>query len=198
MKSMTELAHDFLQPVLRRGAVVIDATLGQGNDSAFFLQHPVSRVFAFDVQEHLVHQASEKLDDRRFFPYCHSHAELMDFEPLEKYKEKVDAAIFNFGYDPVQHGGIMTEPGTSLKAVLDLLVFLRIKGRMALVFYPHEQGQKEKELIMTCLSEFSRELDLLSTVRLNRKAPSLLMIEKRCKIHVKKVSEVYSDYGKKQ
>ena len=38
MKSMVELSHAFLQDILHPQALVIDATLGQGKDTLFFLQ----------------------------------------------------------------------------------------------------------------------------------------------------------------
>lgn len=37
MKSMVDLSHEFLKPVLHKQAICVDATLGQGKDTDFFL-----------------------------------------------------------------------------------------------------------------------------------------------------------------
>ncbi len=180
MKSMTEISHDFLLPVLKKGAVCIDATLGQGSDSAFFLKHPVRQVIAFDIQKPLVDQADIRFaDDRRFKAYCLSHEQMDQALAAEKSEGQISAVIFNFGYDPCQHGGLMTEPQSSLNAVNQALRLLRPKGRMALVFYPHEQGKEEERLIRKELLKQSGAFWQLEIRNPASDAPSLLLIEKR-------------------
>ena len=38
MKSIVDQSHDFLKDVLHKGAICIDATLGWGKDTDFFLK----------------------------------------------------------------------------------------------------------------------------------------------------------------
>lgn len=186
MKSMTEIAHDFLRPVVKRGAKCLDATLGQGHDTAFFLQEGASRVAALDIQENLVSQAAERYADRRLQAFCHSHA-LMDQLPFyEEWKGNTDAVIFNFGWDPGLGGGLTTRAESSLQAVLLALALLRPKGRMVLAFYPHEEGQREKRIILDALSGLeakrSQGLSMMKVERMPERGPSLLLIEKTSKM----------------
>ena len=44
MKSMVDLSHEFLKPVLHKQAICVDATLGQGKDTDFFLSQNVHKV----------------------------------------------------------------------------------------------------------------------------------------------------------
>ncbi|WP_288001727.1 hypothetical protein [Holdemanella sp.] len=46
MKSMVDLSHEFLKPVLHKQAICVDATLGQGKDTDFF---EYFRFWVFDV-----------------------------------------------------------------------------------------------------------------------------------------------------
>ena len=50
MKSMVDLSHEFLKPVLHKQAICVDATLGQGKDTDFFLSQNVHKVYGFEIQ----------------------------------------------------------------------------------------------------------------------------------------------------
>lgn len=183
MKRMTEIAHDFLKPVLKKGAVCIDATLGQGSDTRFFLEYPVARVFAFDIQQDLIKKAKETIDDPRLILCPISHEYLDQVNDLSRNRQNVSAILFNFGYDPAKKEGIMTESESSLTAVIKAVSMLRLKGRMALVFYPHEEGKIEKERITEELLKAAKEdilgCEMMEVSRPDHDSPSLLLLEKR-------------------
>ena len=44
MKSIVDQSHDFLKDALHKGAICIDATLGWGKDTNFFLKNKVNLV----------------------------------------------------------------------------------------------------------------------------------------------------------
>lgn len=50
MKSMVDVSHEFLKPVLHKQAICVDATLGQGKDTDFFLSQNVHKVYGFEIQ----------------------------------------------------------------------------------------------------------------------------------------------------
>lgn len=179
MKSMTELSHEFLKPVLKKGAICIDATLGQGSDTEFFLSCPISRLFSFDIQPHLIEQIESRIDDMRLKAFCESHERIDHIEELAGCKNQVSAVIFNFGYDPAQKSGIMTHPASSAKAIKAAMKLLRRKGRMALVFYPHEEGEREKETLLKMMERFSPYVEMQKVESPFRKSPSLLLCEKK-------------------
>ena len=62
IKRPIHLSHDFLAEVLDDESVAIDATMGNGNDTAF-LAGLAKKVYAFDVQEQALEKTSQRLSD---------------------------------------------------------------------------------------------------------------------------------------
>ena len=56
------MSHDFLAEVLDDESIVVDATMGNGNDTAF-LAGLSKKVYAFDVQEQALGKTSQRLSD---------------------------------------------------------------------------------------------------------------------------------------
>ncbi len=173
MKSIVEYSHDFLRPVLHRQAVCIDATLGRGKDSQFFLNEGVHKVFAFEIQEEIAFETKEKLKDDRLELYLMSH------ENMDQIHYEIDAIIFNFGYCPKGNIEITTQASTSLKAVKKGLGILKRKGRMALVFYPHEQGLLEAKEIESYLKSLDSSYEMIQIQKWNQQSPYLIGVEKK-------------------
>ena len=160
MKSMVDLSHEFLKPVLHKQAICVDATLGQGKDTDFFLSQNVHKVYGFEIQRDVFESTKERLDDQRtcFYNVGHEHME-------EYIHEEVDAIIFNFGYFP--------------QGDHDITKLLKVKGRMALVMYPHESGQEEAK----CMEEFLKTQTSIQVQKIQNllvdHCPYVLLIEKR-------------------
>lgn len=147
MKSAVEISHAFLKPALHKQAVCLDATMGNGKDTRFFLNQGVRKVVAFEIQPNVFQKTVNEIKDTRLEAYCLSHIFIKD-----KINTLLDAAIFNFGYCPGSDSGITTQADSSLDAVKQALDCLKIKGRMVLVMYSHEEGIKEAEWISSYLS----------------------------------------------
>ena len=97
MKRPIQMSHDFLAQVLDDGSIAVDATMGNGNDTAF-LAGLAKKVYAFDVQEQALEKTSQRLSDLGI-----DNAELIldGHENLDRYvTEPIRAAIFNLGYLP--------------------------------------------------------------------------------------------------
>lgn len=174
MKSMVDLSHEFLIPALHSQAICIDATLGQGKDTQFFLKHNVKRVYGFEIQEDVFNHTIQKLEDNRFqgFLIGHEHMDEMIHEPI-------DAIVFNFGYFPNGDKTFLTSSDTSVQAVLQAWKLLKIKGRMALVLYPHRDGLVEAKKIEACVKTFSNCQVHKLTNFIQEDCPYLILIEKR-------------------
>lgn len=171
---MVDLSHEFLKPVLHKQAICIDATLGQGKDTDFFLEHHVHQVYGFEIQKEVFEKTKTRLDRKDVSLFCAGH------EHMQEYIQKpVDAIIFNFGYYPKGDHKIKTQDKTSIQAVLQALRLLKVKGRMALVMYPHEEGKKEansvEDLLKTQTNIQVHKLENLMT----ENGPYLLLVEKR-------------------
>lgn len=176
MRSMVDESHLFLKPALHRRAVCVDATLGHGKDTAFFLSEGVQKVFAFEIQENILQNTMKKLEDPKVQAFCQGH-ETMDtliFEPI-------DAMIFNFGYCPQEDPSICTQADTSVMAIQKGLKLLKRKGRMALVLYPHPSGKEEARCIEKYVQSLSASLyTVVQYKQLNKEdSPYLIGIEKK-------------------
>ncbi|MCO4613669.1 SAM-dependent methyltransferase [Streptococcus infantarius subsp. infantarius] len=179
IKRPLHLSHDFLAEVLDDGAVAVDATMGNGNDTAFLAQH-AKKVYAFDVQEQALKSTQERLEKQAI-----SNAQLIldGHQNLDKYvSEPIRAAIFNLGYLPSADKTVITKPDTTLVAIQKILERLEIGGRLAImIYYGHEGGDMEKDAVL----EYVNQLDQwLFTVMLYQplnqinQPPFLVMIEK--------------------
>lgn len=175
MKSAVEQSHEFLKPCLHKGAVCIDATLGHGKDALFFLKNRVRKVYGFEIQEEVYLETKEQIQMHGFVPLWAGH------ETMDKYvKEEVDVIVFNFGYCPYFDSSIKTQTDTSLIAVQKGLSLLKKKGRMALVFYPHEEGKEEARIIESYLETLDpRSFYIEKRIQCNQmNSPYLIGIEK--------------------
>lgn len=174
MKSMVDLSHEFIRPVLHKQAICVDATLGQGKDTDFFLSQNVRIVYGFEIQRDVFESTKERLDDQRtcFYNVGHEHME-------EYIHEEVDAILFNFGYFPKGDPKITTQSSSSVSAVRQALNLLKVKGRMALVMYPHDMGKEEA----ICVEEFLKTQTTIQVQKVQNllvdHCPYVLLIEKR-------------------
>ena len=174
MKSMVDLSHEFLKSVLHKQAICVDATLGQGKDTDFFLSQNVHKVYGFEIQRDVFENTKERFDDRKICFYNVGH------EHMEEYiHESIDAIIFNFGYFPQGDQKITTHSSSSVSAVKQALHLLKVKGRMALVMYPHESGQEEAK----CMEDFLKTQTSIQVQKIQNllvdHCPYVLLIEKR-------------------
>ncbi len=175
MKTMVEIAHSFLSPALHRQAVCVDATFGQGKDTDWFVKRKVGKVYAFDIQEHLIERRKDDFQSHVRL-IADSHASMGRYV-----KEDVDAMIFNFGFCPHEDPSVTTMPSESVKAIGAGLKRLRIKGRMALVIYPHQFGKQESEAIEAFLKPVDPHIVSIQKVcGLNiHTGPYAILLEKR-------------------
>ncbi len=148
MKRPIQMSHDFLAEVLDDESIAVDATMGNGNDTAF-LAGLAKKVYAFDVQEQALEKTSQRLSDLGI-----DNAELIldGHENLDRYVpelEPIRAAIFNLGYLPSADKSIITKPHTTLEAIEKILDRLGVGGRLAImIYYGHDGGDMEKDVVL--------------------------------------------------
>ena len=179
IKRPIHLSHDFLAQVLDDESVVVDATMGNGNDTAF-LAGLAKKVYAFDVQEQALEKTRQRLSDLEI-----ENAELIldGHENLDRYvTEPIRAAIFNLGYLPSADKSVITLPATTIEAMEKICVRLEKGGRMAImIYYGHEGGDIERDAVLDFVSQLPQR-DYTATIyrTLNQvnQPPFLVMIEK--------------------
>ncbi len=145
MKSILTNVHETIKPVLHDQAIVIDATMGRGNDTLFLAQN-AQRVFAFDIQKEALESTKSLLDSQGL---TNVHLINDGHENMAIHiAESIDVIIFNFGYLPNGNHQITTQVDTSLEAIKQGLELLKVGGIMALTMYRgHGEGFKESKAI---------------------------------------------------
>ncbi len=190
MKLMNILpfAHDLLKKAASTGDAVIDATVGNGNDTLFLaeLVGPAGKVFGFDIQEEAIRRTRERLEKhgqtKQVVLFNRGHEHVKECIPPE-YSGKIKAAVFNLGYLPKGDHSIVTKPETTIEAVRQILDILAEEGLIVLVIYHgHPEGKIERDAIL----EFVKQIDqqkahVLKYQFINQKnnPPFIIAIEKR-------------------
>lgn len=155
---ITEWLQRFIREQVRPGDICIDATMGNGNDTALLSQlaGDRGRVLAFDIQQIALDHTKEKLLKER----CPDNAELFleSHENMEKYAEPetISCITFNLGYLPGGDHQKATHAESSIRAIRAGLRLLKKRGLMTLCIYSGgDTGFSEKEAVL----EYIRHLD---------------------------------------
>ncbi|QCX32627.1 SAM-dependent methyltransferase [Caloramator sp. E03] len=180
----TGMAKNLIEKKLNSEDIVVDATLGNGNDT-LFLSGIVKygKVYSFDIQKVAVDNFNIILKKNNI-----SNVILINdgHENMDKYiTDGVKAVMFNLGYLPKGNKNIVTKPETTIAALEKGLKLLLPGGLITIVAYPHEEGKKEREYILKYLKELSpKKYSIMEVSFINREeAPCLIAIEKNSSLH---------------
>ena len=170
LKSARYLAAEILRAILAPGDRAIDATMGNGHDTAllYSLVGPEGRVYAFDVQPAALEATRRRLAEEGYagqaelFLLGHEHMR-------EEVGEPVKAIVFNLGWLPGGDHRITTLTETTLPAIRQALALLMPMGVLVICVYPgHPEGEREQEMVTRLLSSLSpREYNVLMQQFLN-------------------------------
>ena len=176
---ITYWCHEIIRSQAEAGGCYIDATMGNGNDTAF-LAGLSKKVYAFDVQEQALGKTSQRLSDLGI-----ENTELIldGHENLDHYvREPIRAAIFNLGYLPSADKSVITKPHTTLEAIEKILDRLEVGGRLAImIYYGHNGGDMEKDAVLEYVIGLNqRDFTAMLYQPLNQinTPPFLVMLEK--------------------
>ena len=153
---ITEWCHRFIREHVKEGALCIDATAGNGNDTMLLCQlvGDSGKVLAFDIQQKAVENTKEKLKGEgllhRAEVLLESHEHMKDYAA----QESVDCMVFNFGYLPGGDHQLSTQKESSVLAIEQGLDLLKKGGMMSLCIYSGgDIGFEERDAILTMLKE---------------------------------------------
>lgn len=180
----TRLAWMILAGAIREGDLVIDATAGNGHDTAFLAERvgAMGKVVAFDVQQDAIVSARSKITAMGF-------AERVEFHQLSHARigeyvapGTASAAMFNLGYLPGGDHSLATTAGETLAALDAAALSLRPGGVLSVVCYPgHDGGAGEAEEVEQLLNSWTGNGWRLAKYALQatlRPAPFLLIAAK--------------------
>ena len=156
------LVQDYLAAHLPHAALCIDATCGNGGDTAFLcgLTAPEGRVLGFDIQPEAIASTRKHLEQlgvpaSRYELHCQSHADLLQVvQP-----GTADAVMFNFGWLPGADHAVFSTAQSSIPALQAALEAVRPGGVVSAILYSGQViGTDEKQTVL----EYLRALPLKS------------------------------------
>lgn len=156
IRSTTQTALLFIKQYLHPGDTVIDATCGNGHDTAELAKMGAGKIYAFDIQETAINSTrdtllKENISLDKVHLILDSHANMCNY-----IKEKVQVIVFNLGYLPSADKTVTTNPDSTLEAVRASMSLLKKDGLICITMYSgHPGGQEEKNALL----DFAESLD---------------------------------------
>ncbi|WP_412988336.1 class I SAM-dependent methyltransferase [Pediococcus siamensis] len=186
LESALRFSHTLLAQAVQPGDTVIDATVGNGNDTIYLASAvgKTGRVFGFDVQESALKETQTQLTltgltaQTTLIHDGHEHIEHHVPEDTQ-----LAAAIFNLGYLPGSDKSVITHGKTTIAAISQCLSLL-VRGGLVIVvsYYGHPGGQDELAQLQRYLKGLpQKQFQVLTYQFINQQnePPILFAIQKR-------------------
>ena len=162
---LTRRAHRLAAEALRAGGRAIDATAGNGHDTAFLADQVggAGLVLAIDRQRAAISAARRRVAanglGERVALACADHADLLGLTPAA-WRGSVDCVMFNLGYLPGSDRSLITHPA-STRAGLDAARYLlRPRGVLTVIAYRgHPGGAEEAGTVQAWMADAAAEGD---------------------------------------
>lgn len=186
MKRPLHFSHTIIQQIIQPGDTVIDATVGNGNDTVFLaeLVGATGKVYGFDIQSQAIENTKKKLEEQSLMSQTQlihdGHERIGDYL---LHNQTIKAAVFNLGYLPKGDKSIITLPDTTLSAIKQCLDRLEKSGLISImVYFGHEGGEKERDAVLNFVKQLPQEEFTVYQYQIINQVnhpPFLLVIEKR-------------------
>ncbi|MGO1469136.1 MAG: class I SAM-dependent methyltransferase [Tissierella sp.] len=177
------ITKSYIDSYVKSGQVVLDATVGNGNDTALLAEKVGSngKVYGFDIQEHAIQKTKDLLNRFNFLERVElikdSHENIQKYIPC-----KLDFIIYNLGYLPGGNKSIITKASSTIKSIHESLELLNNNGLLLINSYiGHENGLKEKNAVENMLKSLNqKKFNVLKNTFINQKnhPPILYIVEK--------------------
>ncbi|KRM21085.1 class I SAM-dependent methyltransferase [Latilactobacillus graminis] len=152
----TEIAHFLLDRAIRPGDVVIDATVGYGDDTLFLAEHVADfgHVYGFEIQKKAIDSCADRLTKanqaNQVTLLNQGHERIITALPPDL---KVQAAIFSLGALAPNSFEHITLPNTTISAYHQILSRLNRGGLIVFVINPQfNETQEEIDYLLADLS----------------------------------------------
>jgi predicted methyltransferase len=188
VKSHLDVAKDHVAEALRPGDRAVDATAGNGHDTAFLAEAvgTAGGVWAFDVQPQALDATRRRLEANgvadRVTLVQRGHERMREALPPEAV-EGVRAVMFNLGYLPGSDKTCTTEPETTLPALDAAAALLAEGGVLTVVCYPgHPGGAEETAAVRRWAEQLAPERFGVFGYRFlnqNNDPPRVVIVERR-------------------
>lgn len=186
LHSPLRFSHQLLSQVVQTGDDVVDATIGNGNDTVKLAQlvGSTGTVYGFDIQEQAIEETKKKLQ----LTGVHSQVKLFhkgheELASVVSEESELAAVVFNLGYLPRGDKSIITKPNTTLQAINQSLSLLKRGGLLlVMIYHGHDGGKEEKNAVLEHLQALPQErFQVLQYGFINQKnsPPFLFAVEKK-------------------
>ena len=136
-RNINEVAHEWLSEICNKNTIAIDATAGNGVDTAF-LATKCRQVIAFDISMQAIKNTREACMHLNNVIILHqSHDQMIN------YIRKADVVVFNLGYLPSGDKSIITQPESTIRALNQAKMILG-SGYIGITCYLGHPGGKEE------------------------------------------------------
>ena len=154
-----KFVQDFLASRLTAPELLVDATCGNGGDTAFLcrLAGEQGRVLGFDIQPEAIVSTRKHLEEQGLAAelHCDSHANLLQYVR----PGTADAVMFNFGWLPGADHAVFSTAQSSIPALQAAVEAVRPGGVVSAILYSGPViGTDEKQTVL----EYLRALPLKS------------------------------------
>jgi predicted methyltransferase len=177
-------AREWIKLVLEPGDMAVDATIGNGHDTAFLAERvgPAGRVVGFDVQASALAETARRLRqaglEDRVELVRRGHEEMAAWFAEFAPRARPRAVMFNLGYQPGADRSVITRPETTVAALNAALQWTAPGGVITVVVYPgHEGGQAEADAVLEWARIVPGHRAAVATYRfLNPRRPAPLLV----------------------
>lgn len=160
MYQITEWCHHFIKEHIHPGNFCIDATMGNGHDTALLCQlvGKEGKVLAFDIQKLACENTQKRLEDAgvplNYQLILDSHSHMNQYAAANS----VDCIVFNFGYLPGGDHNLATKASSSITAIGQGLTLLKKGGFISLCIYSGgDSGFEERDALLSYLKELDHK-----------------------------------------
>jgi SAM-dependent methyltransferase len=149
-KPHLEQARHYWKNLLTPTDVVIDATCGNGKDTAYLSQLvPEGKVYSLDIQEEALIQAKKNVASSNVVFLLQSHASLPSFEPVK-------LVVYNLGYLPGGNKKITTMTESTLQSLEAASGIVKRGGALSITCYPgHLEGAREEKAVIAWIYQLN-------------------------------------------
>lgn len=145
--NVLEVARKLIRERVQEGETVIDATMGNGNDTMFLAQlvKETGKVIAYDIQPLAMEKTKERLQREGLIERV--EMKLASHEEIAALDVRAGAIMFNLGYLPGGDKKITTQAASTIRAIQSGLKVLRPGGIMTVMIYwghPRERWRRTR------------------------------------------------------
>lgn len=157
----TNIVKSLLAQKLQNGNIVVDATMGNGNDTLFLCKKvlPKGKVYAFDIQEDALINTTKLLQKHNFSSNLNKEIQCIkdSHANFDRYfSEPVDVFMYNLGYLPGGDHSIITRPKSTMESLELATKKLKEGGIISIIiYYGHTGGEIEKRALENFLQSLS-------------------------------------------